>query len=453
MANAKPNIVFMLGDNVGFGDLGCNGGSVPTPRLDALAAAGVRFTNFNTETQCTPTRGALLTGRMPVRTGTFRVPFPGESGDYGLAPWEYTLAELFSDAGYATACYGKWHLGNVEGRFPTDQGFDEWWGISESSDEASYTAHPLYPGNGHVPKVLESKRGGAPVESANFDLETRPFMDQGIAERSANFIKRNASEGTPFFVYAPFTNVHPPMIAHPDFADVSSDPLPANIAELDYRAGQILDAIDEAGVAENTIVVWASDNAAAQLAGRVAGSSGPWRGYFGGGWEGSIRTPAMIRWPDHIPAGITTDDIIATYDWLPTLAALAGEASRVPDDRPIDGIDISSFLLGNADSSDRDSFVMLGTDAQVVSVKWKTMKVHFRYTESDSWTAPMVKPQVPSVYDLLADPAESVNLMEADLTVAWVIGEAMRSLIELEESTAEYPHIPVGADFAGYDTD
>ena len=151
----RPNVIFMLADNLGYGDLGCFGGSVATPRIDALASEGLRLTNFNTETQCTPTRGAIMTGRMPVRTGTFRVPLPGEPGDYGLAPWEYTIAELLSDSGYATACYGKWHLGNVAGRFPTDQGFDEWWGISESSDEASYTAHPLYPKDEHVPVILE----------------------------------------------------------------------------------------------------------------------------------------------------------------------------------------------------------------------------------------------------------------------------------------------------------
>ena len=116
----QPNVVFMLADNLGVGDLSCFGGAVPTPRIDGLAAEGTRFTNFNTEAQCTPTRGAILTGRMPIRTGTFRVPLPGEPGDYGLCNWEYTLADLFSDAGYATACYGKWHLGNVDGRFPTD---------------------------------------------------------------------------------------------------------------------------------------------------------------------------------------------------------------------------------------------------------------------------------------------------------------------------------------------
>jgi len=448
----RPNVVFMLADNLGYGDLGCYGGSVATPRIDVLASEGIRFTNFNTEAQCTPTRGAIMTGRMPLRTGTFRVPLPGEPGDYGLAPWEYTIANLLSDSGYATACYGKWHLGNVDGRFPTDQGFDEWWGISESSDTASYTDHPLYPDDGHVPMILESKKGEQPTEWTKFDLETRPLMDERIAERTVEFIHRNAASDTPFFVYVPFTNVHPPMIAHPDFADVSASPLPANIAELDFRTGQILDALEESGVADNTIVVWVSDNAAAQLQGSVAGSNGPWRGAFGGGWEGSIRTPGMVRWPEHIPAGVTSDEIIATYDWMPTLAALASQGAKVPDDRPIDGIDMSPFMLGKTDRSGRDTFLFMGTDAQVVSVKWKTMKVHFRLAESDSWTAALVKPQIPSVYDLVADPGETVNLMDSDLTVTWVIGQAMAPLVGLQASAQEFPHVPVGAEFDGYDS-
>jgi arylsulfatase len=362
------------------------------------------------------------------------------------------MADLLSDAGYATACYGKWHLGDVAGRFPTDQGFDEWWGISESSDTASYTAHPLYPKDAHVPMILESKKGEEPRPWAEFDLETRPLMDERITERTVEFIHRNAASGTPFYIYAPFTNLHPPMIPHPDFADVSPSPLPGNLAELDYRTGQILDALEEAGVADNTIVVWVSDNAAAQLQGSVAGSNGPWRGAFGGGWEGSIRTPGIVRWPGHIPAGITSDEIVAAYDWMPSLAALAGLGDKVPDDRPIDGLDMSSFMLGETTSSGRESFLFMGTDAQIVSAKWKTMKVHFRLADSDSWTASLLKPQIPSVYDLAADPAETINLMDTDLTVSWVIGQALAPLIDLQASAQEYPHIPVGADFDGYDT-
>ena len=451
MSDVKPNVVVMLADNVGVGGLSCYGGTIPTPRLDQLASEGIRFTNHNTEAQCTPTRSALMTGRMPLRSGTFRVPLPGEPGNYGLAPWEYTAAELFSDAGYATACFGKWHLGNVEGRIPTDQGFDEWWGITESSDEASYADHPLYPDDWEVPKIHEGRKGEPQRAVADFDLSSRPFMDEGIADRSADFIKRNAAEGRPFFLYAPFTNVHPPMIAHPDFADVSPSAYAANMAELDYRTGQILDALDEAGVADNTIVVWASDNAAGQLDGQAFGSNGPWRGMFGGSWEGSMRSPAMIRWPSHIPAGVVTDEIIATYDWLPTLASLVGEAGRVPTDRPIDGLDMSPFMLGNTDTSGRDSFIFIGTDGEPWSVKWKTLKVHFRQAATDSWTSPIVKPQIPAIYDLESDPIESVNLMESELTLAWVIKAAMIPLVDLAHSAARYPHIPTGAEFKGYD--
>ena len=143
----SPNIVFILVDNVGCGNFGVYGGTISTPRIDQLANQGIRFNNYNVEAQCTPTRSAILTGRHPVRSGTFKVPFPGQ-GLSGMSPWEYTLAELLSDAGYATALYGKWHLGDQQGRLPTDQGFDEWWGVMNSLDEAGYTAWPLFKESG-----------------------------------------------------------------------------------------------------------------------------------------------------------------------------------------------------------------------------------------------------------------------------------------------------------------
>ena len=298
-----------------------------------------------------------------------------------------------------------------------------------------------------VPKIHEA-RGGEPQQAhADFDLKTRPLMDEGITQRTVGFIERNAEAGKPFFVYTSFTNLHPPMLAHPDFDDARSV-YEATVSELDVRSGQILDALDQAGVADDTIVVWASDNATSAAMG---GSSGPWRGMFGGGWEGSIRTPAMIRWPGHVPAGVVSDEIIATYDWMPTLAALAGESGRVPDDRPIDGVDMSEFVLGRRNESGRDHFVFLGSDGEPLSVKWKDMKVHFREAMSDSWTAPLVKRQIPAIYDLAEDPGEQTDLMESELTVAWAIRAAMAPLVELQRSAQRYPHIEVGADFTGYD--
>ncbi len=301
--------------------------------------------------------------------------------------------------------------------------------------------------------MKKSVKGQPFEEVADFDRKIRPFMDEKITDHTIDFIRRGAASKTPFFAYVGFTNVHPPMMAHPDFGSAtnSNKAQPANIAELDHRAGQILDVLDEVGVAGDTIVVWASDNAAGTLLGESMGSSGKWRGTFGGGWEGSIRTPAIARWPGHIPAGVVTDEIVATYDWMPSLAALVGESERMPKDRPIDGLDMSSFLLGDSKTSGRESFVYLGSDGELVAVKWKTMKVHFRYTESSSWIAPYFKPQIPMVCDLTSDPHETIDLMQADLTAGWVIGVAMVPVVALQQSAKQFRHVKVGEDgFNGY---
>jgi uncharacterized membrane protein len=255
----KPNVIFMLADNIGWGDLSCYGNLNPTPNLDKLASEGIRFTNFNTEAQCTPTRSALMTGRMPVRSGTFTVPLGG-SAPYGLAPWEYTMGNLCSDAGYATGMFGKWHLGKVADRIPTAQGFDEWWGISESSDEAGWTAHPLYPPNFPRPKIKQAVKGQPYEEVDDFNLETRPLMDEKITLKTIDFIRRKHAEGKPFYAYVGFTNNHPPQMPHPDYADRTDSlhPGPKTIAELDDRAGQIMDTLDELGITDDTIVVWAA---------------------------------------------------------------------------------------------------------------------------------------------------------------------------------------------------
>ncbi|MGI9621825.1 MAG: sulfatase-like hydrolase/transferase [Acidimicrobiales bacterium] len=450
MAN-QPNIVFMLADNVGWGDLSCYGNLNPTPRLDRLASEGIRFTNFNTEAQCTPTRSALMTGRMPVRSGTFTVPLGG-SAPYGLCPWEYTMAELFSDAGYATGMFGKWHLGKTEDRIPTAQGFDEWWGISESSDEAGWTAHPMYPDFLPRPKIKQAVKGQPYEEVDDFNLDTRPFMDEMITDKTIDFIRRKHTEGGPFYAYVGFTQVHPPVIPHPDFEDATASPHggPKAMAELDHRAGQILDVIDELGLAKDTIVAWVSDNGSGATAGESFGSGGFWKGCFGGGWEGSYRTPAMIRWPGKIPAGVVTDEMVAALDWFPTLAGLAGLSDKVPEDRPIDGMDMSGFMQGDSDTSGRDLYLYMGVDAEPISAKWKNFKVHFRHTEEYSWTAPYIKRQVPMVMDLINDPHEEIDLMDAELTYAWVIGLASQPLLELAMSAAQFRHIEPGEDFAGY---
>jgi arylsulfatase len=452
----KPNIVYILLDNVGWGNFGVYGGAIPTPRIDKMANEGIRFNNYNVEAQCTPTRSAIMTGRHPVRSGTFKVPFPGE-GLSGMAPWEYTAADLFSEAGYATAMYGKWHLGEHEGRLPTDQGFDEWWGIKNSMDEAGYTAWPLFKESGmEAPMIWEGKKGEPSKPVMPLDLKVRPLVDGDyVIPKTVEYIKRNAVAKKPFFVYVGYTELHPPMIGHPDFVGKSTERsgLFADlIAEMDYRVGQILDAVKEAGIDDNTIVILSSDNASGGFISQVGpGSNGPFRGDFPNTpFEGSMRVPGIIRWPGQIPAGVVTQEMLAAVDWLPTLAAMAGASNLVPKDRPIDGIDASAFILGKSDTTGRDSYMFFGVDGELMSIKWKHYKVIFRYTETPAVDKGFITPQWPMFYDLSSDPHEDNNLIFSDLTNAWMLAPCYKLIGEYKRNIEEYPNIKVGEDFKGY---
>jgi arylsulfatase len=447
-------------DNVGWGNFGVYGGTIPTPRIDKLASEGIRFNNYNVEAQCTPTRSAIHTARYPVRSGTFAVPWPGQ-GLSGLAPWEYTVAELLSDTGYATALYGKWHLGDSQGRLPNDQGYDEWWGIENSWDEAGYTAWPLFKESGvPVPMIWEGKKGEPSKPVMPLDLELRPIVDEKyIIPKTVEYIKRNASAKKPFFVYVGYSEIHPPIIGNPDFTGKSTERggLYADlIGEMDYRVGQILDGIKEAGVENNTVVILSSDNGGGGAAPHFGGSlQGPWRGdFFNTPFEGSMRVPAIMRWPGKVPAGVVTNEIFAALDWLPTLAGMVGASKLVPKDRPIDGVDASAFMLGKSATTGRDSFMFFGIDGQLLSIKWKIYKIIFRYTDniqSPAIQSHYITPQLPMVYDLSSDPHEDNNLTYTDLTNGWMLGPAFKLIGEYERSIKEYPNIKVGEDFKGYE--
>lgn len=200
-AEDKPNIVLISADNFGYGELGSYGGGItrgaPTPRLDELAAQGTRLTAFNVEPSCTPSRSALMTGRHPIRSGTYSVPADGKP--YGLVQWEITIAELLSQQGYATAHYGKWHLGDSEGRYPNDQGFDEWYGIPNSSDESLWAGDKKFdPAFAHLEYVMEGRKGEPSKKLRVYDVEERREIDAELSKRTVEFMQRNVKAGKPF---------------------------------------------------------------------------------------------------------------------------------------------------------------------------------------------------------------------------------------------------------------
>jgi len=451
----QPNIVYILVDNWGWGDISIQGSTVQTPRIDSFAAEGTRFTNFNVQNQCTPTRSALHTGRLPIRSGTQKVAAPGEPD--GMSPWEYTIAELLSDSGYATALYGKWHIGSKVGRLPSDQGYDEWWGINEGSNAAAYTSTPQFdPSVAEVPHLWQGFKGQPSTTTEIYDIETKRNLDSRTTAKAISFIKARAAEGRPFFTYVGFTHFHPPWGVHDDFVGASGSGVYADTKlEVDHNVGRILDAIAAAGIEMNTIVILTGDNGAANypspgvVTGEVGGSNGPWRGGLSTAYEGGMRTPAMVRWPNKIKRGVVTDEIIADLDWYPTIAHLIGEEKRIPTDRPIDGIDQSAFVLGRQAKSNREYAVTYVGDT-VFAVKWRNMKMHFATAEGTH--SVVQRYTFPQVFDIKEDPKESFELWGNEgYAHAWVMGPVTKILADLARSMARYPNIKPGQEFGGYD--
>jgi arylsulfatase len=363
---------------------------------------------------------------------------------------------LLSDAGYATALYGKWHVGSKVGRLPSDQGYDEWFGINEGSNAAAYTSTPQFdPTVAEVPHLWQGMKGQPSTQTEVYDKEAKRLLDSGSTKRAIAFIERNASAGKPFFVYVGFTHFHPPWAVHDDFASASGAGIYADTKlEVDHNVGRILDAIRSAGVEGDTIVILTGDNGAANypspgiVTGEVGGSNGPWRGGLSTAYEGGMRTPAMIRWKGTITAGVVTDEIIADLDWYPTTAHLIGAEERIPTDRPIDGVDQSDFVLGKQAKSNREHVVTYVGDT-VFAVKWRNMKVHFATAEGTH--AVVQRYTFPQVFDIKEDPKESFELWGNEgYAHAWVMGPVTTILADLAKSMAEYPNISPGQDFNGY---
>ncbi|GHD11716.1 arylsulfatase [Halioglobus japonicus] len=449
-ASDKPNIVLVFLDNFGWGEPGFNGGGIirgaETPRMDQLAAEGMRLTNFNVEVQCTPSRSAIMTGRYAIRSGNGTVPL-GE-GVYGLVQWEVTMAEMLSDAGYATGMFGKWHLGRTEGRFPTDQGFDEWYGVPNSTDESVYTSVHGFAESG-LPEtyVMESTRGMVPTKVRPYRLDYRPQIDRDLTDKAISFMSRQAKAEKPFFVYLPYTATHFPAMPHPDFAGKSGKGVWGDmLMQVDGYLGELLDTVDELGIRDTTIFIFTADNGPEALsAGETSmtvetglhGSSGPWRSTLFTGYEGALRVPFAVRWPDKIAAGSVSDEIVHAMDLFPTLAKFAG--GKVPDDRMIDGIDMAEFFVGEKEASGRDGFVVyMGND--IFGVKWRDWKLHFK--EQTGWNGVLREYTMPRLYNLISDPQELDNVL---FPHTWVPKAALPQLEEHVVSLKNEPPIPAGA--------
>ena len=440
MPDARPNIVFILADNLGWGELGCYGGGIlrgaPTPRIDALAAQGLRLTNFNVESDCVPTRTALMTGRHPIRTGALQSVPAGLP--QGIIPWEITLGQLLSAQGYATAIHGKWHLGDRAGRLPHERGFDEWYGIPRTTNESMFTSTPGFdPAVVPLPYVMEARRGETARDVALYDLDMRRKIDSQLVALSIDFMQRQVKAGKPFFSYVPLTQLHYPTLPHADFAGkTGAGDFADSLVEMDANVGQLYDFIDNSGLSENTVFIFASDNGP-EFRRPWRGTAGPWTGTYHTSMEGALRVPFIVRWPCRVPAARVSNEIVHVVDLYTTIARIAG--ATLPNDRPIDGVDQSNFFFGNSEKSAREGFVYYIKD-ELRAAKWREWKMHMVW-ETEPNTGP-IHLETPWVFNLTQDPKEETDV---GTQYNWA-RRPLRVLIQdFQQSLKVNPPIPPGA--------
>ena len=385
----RPNILIIFTDDQGFADLGCTGSPTNrTPRMDQLAAEGTRFTSFYAQSVCGPSRSALLTGRYPHRSQGWSMPAS-----------EITWAELITDTGYQTACIGKWDVSNrkpIIERMPNAQGFDYYFGTLGANDGGRVTFHE------------DNEPAGQTNDMSSL---TRLYTDKAI-----DFLKTKRDEEQPFVLYVAHTMMHTIIDASPEFRGQSEGDLYGDVVEeFDYETGRLLDAIDELGLRENTLVIYTADNGPwnqpayyENKQGHPEGSifwgdAGPLRAGKGSCYEGGYRVPCIVRWPNHVPENAVSNAIFATVDFLPTFADLAG--FEVPSDRTIDGVIQTELLLGESEAGARTDFLYLDNAYRLGN--WKYLRAEHAIP---GYARDVERELVEELYDLDADIGEQNNV-------------------------------------------
>lgn len=423
VAAERPNVIIIFADDLGYGDLGCYGSpTIRTPHLDQMAAEGLRFTDFYSASEvCTPSRAALLTGRYPIRSGMCgnrRVLFPNSKG--GLPPSEITIAEALQQIGYATAHVGKWHLGIHEGSRPLDQGFQRSFGLPYSNDmdaradlPKGSTGSPTPPHDGwNVPLLRDGMVFEQPADQTTL---TKRYTEEAVA-----FIAEQKDK--PFFLYFAHTFPHVPMFASPDFKGKSRAGIYGDaVEELDWSVGQVLAALRQEGIAENTLVFFTSDNGPWLIMGDQGGSAGLLREGKGSTWDGGMRVPSIAWMPGRIKPGITSE-VVHAMDLLPTSLALA--ATRLPENVMQDGLSLLPLLFESKPLPTRPFFYYRGD--QLFACRLGEWKAHFK-TQNGYGQPQAEAHDPPLLFHLGRDPSEKRNVANEHADVLTKITQAVQA--------------------------
>jgi arylsulfatase A-like enzyme len=435
MATKKPNILILWGDDVGWWNISFNSGGqmgYRTPNIDRVAIEGVAFTDYYAQQSCTAGRAAFITGQNPVRTGLTKVGMPG--ANVGLQKEDPTIAELLKPMGYATGQFGKNHLGDKDEFLPTMHGFDEFMGnlyhlnAQEEPEDPDYPKNPAFKQRFGPRGVLHSwadGEGGQRIEDTGPLTKKRmETIDDETTAAALKFIDQSHKDGKPFFVWYNTTAMH--------FRTHCADKHKGKSGQGDYNdvmvahdehIGEMLNKLDELGIANDTIVMYSTDNGPHFNSWPDAGIT-PYRSEKNTNWEGGWRVPAFVRWPGKIKAGTRVNGIVAHQDWLPTLLAAAGEPDictkllngyKVGDKTfkvHIDGFNMLPYLTGEAKESPRQSFFYISDDGDVLGLRmgdWKMVLAEQRATRMMCWAEPFVKLRLPKMFNLRRDPFERAD--------------------------------------------
>ncbi|MBF6143795.1 arylsulfatase [Nocardia sp. 852002-20019_SCH5090214] len=454
MPDSKPNILVIWGDDIGITNLSCYSDGLMgyrTPNIDRLAEEGMRFTDSYGEQSCTAGRASFITGQSVYRTGMSKVGVPGAG--IGLSPEDPTIAELLKPLGYATGQFGKNHLGDLNKFLPTVRGFDEFFGNLYHLNAEEEPELPDYPHKDAYPRLYDLQRPRGvlhswatdeddPTEDPRFGRvgkqrieDTGPLtkkrmetIDEDVAEACVDFLTRQQRAGTPFFVWLNFTHMH--LRTHTKLESVGQagfwqSPYHDTMIDHDRNVGRVLDALDELGLADNTIVIYSTDNGPHANT-WPDGATTPFRSEKDTNWEGAFRVPQVIRWPGHIAARSISNDIVQHHDWLPTLLAAAGEPDIVDKleqghavgDKTfkvhIDGYNLLPYLTGEVEHSPRRGMVYFSDDCDVLGIRFENWKIVFMEQRKQGtlgiWAEPFTPLRVPKLFNLRTDPFERADV-------------------------------------------
>jgi arylsulfatase len=435
IAQQKPNILVIWGDDIGTWNVSHNSRGMmgyQTPNIDRIAKEGVAFTDYYGQQSCTAGRAAFLSGSVPVRTGMTKVGLPGAKE--GWQKTDVTVAAVMKSLGYATAQFGKNHQGDLDEHLPTMHGFDEFFGnlyhlnAEEEPENIDYPKNPEFRRKFGPRGVLKTKadgRGGQTIENTGPLTKKRmETIDEETLAAAKDYIQRQVKDGKPFFVWWNATRMH--FRTHVKEANrgiSGQDEYSDGMVEHDRHVGELLKLLDDMGIASNTVVFYSTDNGPHYNTWPDAGTT-PFRSEKNSNWEGAYRVPAFVRWPGKFPAGTTLNGIVAHEDWLPTFAAIGGDANindklkkgvslngRNYKNHP-DGYDMTAYLSGQTKESPRKEFIYVNDDGQIVAMRYTDWKVVFLENRGQAfgvWREPFTELRVPLLFNLRRDPFEKAQ--------------------------------------------